>query len=142
MEVYRGIPVYPGVVIGPALLLDTEGYLIPQRSINSSEVTEEFERLRIGIRDAAIEVRSNQAIIADKVGTQYGAILGAHAQMIEDPFLRNEIESLISKSYFTAEYALSLVMRKHIKEIQSLPDSRMASRAADLLTSKNKFLGS
>ena len=141
MEVYRGIPVYPGVVIGPALLLDTEGYLIPQRSINSSEVTEEFERLRIGIRDAAIEVRSNQAIIADKVGTQYGAILGAHAQMIEDPFLRNEIESLISKSYFTAEYALSLVMRKHIKEIQSLPDSRMASRAADLFDIEKQILG-
>ena len=74
MEVYRGIPVYPGVVIGPALLLDTEGYLIPQRSITASEVVDEFERLKIGIRDAAIEVRSNQAIIATKVGTQYGAI--------------------------------------------------------------------
>ena len=141
MEVYRGIPVYPGVVIGPALLLDTEGYLIPQRSISASEVVDEFERLKIGIRDAAIEVRSNQAIIATKVGTQYGAILGAHAQMIEDPFLLGEIESLISKKFFTAEYALSLVMRKHIKEIQSLPDARMASRATDLFDIEKQILG-
>ncbi len=140
MEVYRGIPVYPGVIIGPALLLDTEGYLIPQRSIIASEVQTECERLRFAIKEAAKEVRINQAIIATKVGTQYGAIFGAHAQMIEDLFLLAELENLISNNLFSAEFAVSQIMRKHIKELQSLPDAHMASRAADLFDIEKQLL--
>ena len=33
MEIKRGIAVSPGVAIGPALVLDTEGFRIPQRTI-------------------------------------------------------------------------------------------------------------
>ncbi len=41
MEIKRGIPVSPGVAIGPALVVDTEGFRIPQRFIEKKQRKEE-----------------------------------------------------------------------------------------------------
>ena len=141
MDVYRGIPVYPGVVIGPALPLDTDGFLIPKRSVDPRLVENEIQRLKDALSKAAISVRKNQAEVSSKVGSQFAAILGAHAQMIEDPFLSNEIVAKISSNHFTAEYAVSQVLRQHIKEMEALPKGAMVSRTADLFDIEKQILG-
>jgi len=141
MDVYRGIPVYPGVVIGPALPLDTDGFLIPKRSVDPGLVENEIQRLKDALSKAAISVRKNQAEVSSKVGSQFAAILGAHAQMIEDPFLSNEIVAKISSNHFTAEYAVSQVLRQHIKEMEALPKGAMVSRTADLFDIEKQILG-
>jgi len=141
MDVYRGIPVYPGVVIGPALPLDTDGFLIPKRSVDPGLVENEIQRLKDALSKAAISVRKNQAEVSSKVGSQFAAILGAHAQMIEDPFLSNEIVAKISANHFTAEYAVSQVLRQHIKEMEALPKGAMVSRTADLFDIEKQILG-
>ena len=41
MEIKRGIAVSPGVAIGPALVVDTEGLCIPRRSVSRAEVPDE-----------------------------------------------------------------------------------------------------
>ena len=46
MEIKRGIPVSPGVAIGPALVLDTEGFRISRRSVRRDQVKDELQRLR------------------------------------------------------------------------------------------------
>jgi len=141
MDVYRGIPVYPGVVIGPALPLDTDGFLIPKRSVDPGLVENEIQRLKDALSKAAISVRKNQAEVSSKVGSQFAAILGAHAQMIEDTFLLNEIVAKISLNHFTAEYAVSQVLRQHIKEMEALPKGAMVSRTADLFDIEKQILG-
>jgi phosphoenolpyruvate-protein phosphotransferase (PTS system enzyme I) len=86
MEIKRGIPVSPGVAIGPALVLDTELFRIPHRSIEDHAVEEEVERVHEALAAAAAEARQHQQAITEKLGQQYGAIFGAHALMIEDPW--------------------------------------------------------
>ena len=46
MEIRRGIPVSPGVAIGPVLVLDTEGVRIPHRTVPPDQVPAEIARLR------------------------------------------------------------------------------------------------
>ena len=47
MEIKRGIAVSPGVAIGPALVLDTEWFRIPQRVIADGQTIEdEIARLQ------------------------------------------------------------------------------------------------
>ena len=48
MEIKRGIAVSPGVAIGPALVLDTEWFRIPQRIVEPEQVDEEIDRLASG----------------------------------------------------------------------------------------------
>src|SRR5207253_3124411 len=106
MEIKRGIPVSPGVAIGPALVVDTEGIRIPRRFIDKTHAHHEIERLQHALTQAVADARTNQQAISEKLGKQYGAIFAAHALLIEDPELIREIEQLITQKSFGAEYAV------------------------------------
>ena len=140
MEIKRGIAVSPGVVIGPALVLDTELFRLPERFIEGKTPAEEIERFRQAIAAAAQETRTKQETIAAKLGPQYGAILGAHALLIEDESLSAEIESLIRNHGYAAEYAVSRVMRRHAKTLESLNQAQFATRATDLFDIEKSIL--
>src|SRR5262249_31114806 len=141
MEIKRGIPVSPGVAIGPALVLDTEWFRIPQRFIENEHQDEEVGRLRDALAAAAADVRGNQKAIADRLGGQYGAIFGAHALLIEDPTLIREIEGLIREEGYAAEYAVSRVMRRYAKALESIDGGHLATRSVDLFDIEKAILG-
>jgi phosphotransferase system enzyme I (PtsI) len=140
MEIKRGIAVSPGVAIGPALVLDTEWFRIPQRFVAGAGLAEEVGRLRQALATAAQDARENQQAISDKLGRQYGAIFGAHALLIEDPSLAREIEAQIREHGYAAEYAVSRVMRRHAKALESFDQGHFASRAADLFDMEKRIL--
>src|SRR5262245_32195949 len=140
MEIKRGIPVSPGVAIGPALVLDTEYFRIPQRFVEGDRLAAEMQRLRHSLTAAANEARHNQQAVSDKVGKQYGAIFGAHAMLIEDATLAGEIEGLMRDQGFAAEYAVSRVIRRHAKALESLGNTTFATRAADLFDIEKRIL--
>src|SRR5438552_404185 len=140
MEIKRGIPVSPGVAIGPALVLDTEWFRIPQRFVDRDRLDEELKRLRQALAAAAAEARENQQLITDKLGRQYGAIFGAHALLIEDLTLAREIETLVRDQHFAAEYAVSRVIRRYAKALESIKGGHMATRSADLFDIEKRVL--
>src|SRR5262249_9227845 len=140
MEIKRGIPVSPGVAIGPALVLDTEWFRIPQRFVERDHLKNEVERLRLALASAAREAREKEQAVSDKLGRQYGAIFGAHALLVEDPTLTREIEGLIREQGHAAEYAVSRVMRRHAKALESLDRGHFATRAADLFDIEKAIL--
>jgi phosphotransferase system enzyme I (PtsI) len=140
MEIKRGIPVSPGVAIGPALVLDTEGFRIPLRVVKPKQVSEELKRLRRALEASGEAARANQSAVSAKLGQQYGAIFGAHALLIEDAALAREIESLIREQHFAAEYAVSRVMRRHAKALETIDSGHLATRAADLFDIEKSIL--
>src|SRR5947207_1022786 len=120
MDIKRGIAVSPGVAIGPALVLDTEGFRIPRRTVELERRDAEVQHLRQGLAAAAAEARTRQEKVSAQIGAQYGAIFGAHALLIEDPTLRQEVEDLIRQQGFSAEYAFSRAMRRHAQAMEKL----------------------
>src|SRR5713101_3012035 len=140
MEIKRGIPVSPGVAIGSALVLDTELFRIPKRFIQEDGVKEEVARLHQALAAAAAEARQHQEAISEKLGRQYGAIFGAHALMIEDATLAGEIEGLIREQGHAAEYAVSRVIRRYAKALESLGSGTFATRSADLFDIEKSIL--
>jgi phosphotransferase system enzyme I (PtsI) len=132
MEIKRGIPVSPGVAIGPALVLDTDWFRIPQRAVPPAAVPAELARLREALAAAAAAAREQQQTITDRLGKQYGAVFGAHALLVEDPTLAREVESLIKEQRFTAEYAVSRVIRRYAKVLEGVGGGHLGTRAADL----------
>ena len=139
MEIKRGIAVSPGVAIGPALVVDTEGYRIPQRFIDRGQRGDERSRLRAALAAAAKEAQARQDTINQKLGKQYGAIFAAHALLIEDPELIREYDALIDKNH-TAEYAVSQVIRRHAKALESLVSAQFSTRSADLFDIEKAIL--
>ena len=53
MEILRGIPVSNGVALGPALVLNAEGFRIPQQHVALKQVEGEIDRLRAALTASA-----------------------------------------------------------------------------------------
>jgi phosphotransferase system enzyme I (PtsI) len=141
MEIKRGIAVSPGVAIGPALILDTEWFRIPQRQVTADHREAEVQRLRLALEAAAAEARQTQDSVRAKLGNQYGAIFAAHALLLSDPNLAREIETLIRDQSFAAEYAVSRVMRRYAKALEGMRDGYGSTRVSDLFDIEKRLLG-
>src|SRR5262245_57253069 len=139
MEIKRGIAVSPGVAIGPAMVLDAEGFRIPKRFVHESAVVSEVRRLEHALAKAHDEAIGNESLIAEKLGHEYGAIFGAHAQMIADPKLRREIIQLIEEKNFTPEYATSRVLRRYAQIFQAAGPAT-AARVSDIFDVERRIL--
>jgi len=140
MEVRRGIAVAPGVAIGPALVLGSEDFRIPQRFVRVDAVDAELSRFRAALAAAVAEIAGHEELAATRLGQQYGAIFAAHRQLAQDPKLLLEIEDLIRQKCYSPEFASSRVLRKHAKTLQNLGDRYFAERANDLFDLEKRIL--
>src|SRR5258707_1415722 len=132
MEVRRGIAVAPGVAIGPALVLGSEDFRIPQRFVRVDAVDTELARFRTALQAAVTEITGHEELAAARLGQQYSAIFAAHRQLVQDPKLLKDIEDRIRQKCYSPEFASSRVLRKYAKTLQNLGDRYFAERANDL----------
>jgi phosphotransferase system enzyme I (PtsI) len=140
MEVRRGIAVAPGVAIGPALVLGSEDFRIPQRFVRIDAVDAELARFHAAVAAAVAEISSHEQLAAARLGQQYGAIFAAHRQLAQDPKLIKDIEELIRQKCYSPEFASSRVLRKYAKTLQNLGDRYFAERANDLFDLEKRIL--
>jgi phosphotransferase system enzyme I (PtsI) len=140
MQRLQGIAVSPGVAIGEALVMDNEGFRIPRRFVARDAVENELERLGKAVTAAGAEIQANRDAVANELGAQYAAIFDAHLQMLIDPKLQAELESLIRDRNFSPEYAVSRALRRYAKVFQDLPSGGIAERASDIFDVEKRLL--
>jgi phosphotransferase system enzyme I (PtsI) len=140
MQILQGIAVSPGIAIGEALIVDNEGFRIPGRFVLRDAVEDELKRLDLAIEAVAGEIRHNRDTVTQQLGDQYGAIFSAHLQMLRDPMLHDELESLIRQQHHSAEYAVSRTLRRYAKVFQQLDNVYLAERAHDVFDLESSLL--
>ena len=140
MQTLQGIAVSPGVAIGEALVIDNEGFRIPQRFVARDAVQVEIRRLTDAIAGADKEIAANRDTVTEQLGKHYGAIFGAHLKMLHDSRLRREIESMIRQKHYSPEYAVSRTMRRYAKVFQSLDNAFMKERSQDIFDIEKRLL--
>ncbi len=118
MEYRYGIGVSPGVAIGPALVLDTEGVLIPHRTVAPEQVEGEIVRLGHALDETAAAARGDRERMTVRLGPALGNIYAAQQSMLEDRVVRTQIESRIRAENYSAEYAVSRVIRDFVKRLE------------------------
>jgi phosphotransferase system enzyme I (PtsI) len=141
MEIRRGIAVSAGVAIGPALVLDTEGILIPIRSVPASQVEGEVRRLRTALADASRLAQEKQVKLSQKLGKEIADIFDGHAVLYADPKLVRDAEILIRANNYSAEYGVSRAVRAIMKQLDAAGISPMATRLqADFVDLEKQLL--
>ncbi len=125
----HGIPVSPGVAIGPALVLDREGYRIERCQVDPTEVTEEITRLRCAVDGVSRKLESSRLETSAAAGSSTGDIFAAQLQMLHDPRLHAELHRRISQGLQSAAYAVSQVLHRYASDLRRLDNSLLAERA-------------
>jgi phosphotransferase system enzyme I (PtsI) len=135
----QGIAVSPGVTIGEALVLDSEGFRIPRRFVERSAVDTELARLAHAIGETAREMERNRDAIRAELGEQYAAIFEAHLAMLHDEKLQRELQTAVRDRNWWPEYAVSRTLRRYAKVFQSL-DNHISQRAHDIYDIEKSLL--
>jgi phosphotransferase system enzyme I (PtsI) len=136
----KGINASPGVAIGPALVLDTEEYRIPHRTIEPSQLASQVENLDAALQASRQEVSELRVAAARKLGDDTAVIFSFHEQFISDPKLRDSIVALIEKRQYTAAYAFGQVMNQRQRMFRNVADPYLKERVRDLFDIEKRVL--
>lgn len=140
MKKFQGSAVSPGVAVGEAFVMAHEGFRAPKQSILSDAIANELKRFGTALAAAKEEIAQNRDSVSNVLGTKYGDIFEAHLQILSDPKLQDEIESLIREKQYSAEYAVSSTMAKHIQILRELQSNYLAERANDIVDIEKRLI--
>ena len=140
MEIKRGIAVSPGIAIGEAFVLDSEGFVIPERHVGPEQVEDEINRLRQAIEDSKAEISSIHDRVTGKLGPEVGEIFLGHMKLLEDEHLWRECVDRMRERNYTPEYAMSRVLRRLIKAFRQINDDYFAHRVSDIFDIEKRVL--
>src|SRR5436305_11157115 len=128
MEIKKGIGVSPGVVISTAVVLDAEDLLIPKRGVEAGQVEAEVERLKVGVAAAIVSLGKLKDDVAAQHGKEIGGIFEFHLGILKDKSLLSQIAAEIRTQKVTAEYAVSVVMRRYAGKFLGMTNQYLSER--------------
>jgi phosphotransferase system enzyme I (PtsI) len=141
MEIKRGVPVSPGVVIKRAFVLDSEDVRIPRRHFVDTDAAHETGRYEEAREATRKEIRATQEkILAEASDSSVPGIFAFHLNILEDERLDRDITRLIRERNYAAEYAVSRALRPHLKRMQALQEEYLRERASDFRDVERRLL--
>ncbi len=140
MEIKKGIGVSPGVVISTAVVLDAEDLLIPKRHIETDQVQAEIDRLDQAIAQSVVDLTQLRDSVTIKHGREIGGIFEFHLGVLRDKAILTQIINEIKTQKTTAEYAVSVVMRRFAAHFLQMPDRYLSERVKDLYDIEKRLL--
>jgi phosphotransferase system enzyme I (PtsI) len=140
MEIKKGIAVSPGISIAKLLIIDSEDYRIPRRSIKPSQKMAEVQRVRGAFKAAIERLTELEAAQDDTGGSKIKDIFAVHLRYLHDRSLRKRITDLVDSKLVTAEYAVSVILREIASHFTKLKDAYISERAADIYDIERRLL--
>jgi phosphotransferase system enzyme I (PtsI) len=140
LEIKKGIGVSPGVVISTAVVLDAEDLVIPRRHVEPEQLPGEVNRLSAALTSSAADLSRLRDDVTGRHGKEIGAIFDVHLALLHDRGLVNQIVSEIHAQRVTAEYALSVVMRRYASKFEQMTDRYMSERVKDIYDIEKRLL--
>jgi len=133
VEIKRGIPVSQGVAVAPAFVLESEGARIARRFLMPEELPHEIQRFEKALRRSHREIDELGRRLQEKIDEPYdvSGIFRVHSHILQDPKLREQVTNLIQNRHFTPEYAVSQILRRYVKSLESTGDSYLLQRVRD-----------
>lgn len=128
------------MAIGPALVLDTEEYRIPRRTVGPTEVAHQVATLAEALEASSQEVADLRVAATRKLGEQTADIFKFHESFLRDPRLRTEATQLIEKNHYSAAYAFASVMTNWQRSFQAVKDEYLKERVRDLFDMEKRVL--
>lgn len=140
MEIKKGISVSPGIVISTAVVLDAEDLLIPKRHVEPAELDHEVQRLGQAVTQSLQDLAVLRDGITAKHGKEIGGIFDFHLGLLKDKTLIDQIVAEIRGLQTTAEYAVSVVMRRYASHFMEMSDRYLAERVKDIHDIERRLL--
>lgn len=93
----------------------------------------EIERFENSVKQSLAEIEKIRAIAAESLGEEEAQVFDAHAMILADPDMTQQVEEMIESNKINAESAYHEVTETFIQLFESMDDNAyMQERAADI----------
>jgi phosphotransferase system enzyme I (PtsI) len=142
MEVIKGIPVAPGVVIGRAFVFEEVLERVPHHtSVPPENRGEELGRLEEALRLAIADLVQDRDRVADQLGPEPAKIFEFHIGLLHDRSLVEPIRKHIEDEGATAAYAVTEAFRSLADRFRAMGSEVFRQKANDVLDLDRRVLG-
>lgn len=129
---FSGIPVSPGVVHGPLVIIDHEEFSITERSITAEEIEGEMSRLETALMETRFQINQIREHLAASIGDRDAAIFDAHLLVLEDTTVIEAVKRELASRLVCVEAVYHDVSEGFAESLKQLDDPYLAERAADI----------
>ena len=129
---WQGIGVSPGVVVGPAHLLERRRAPVERKTLDDTAIESELERLREAVARAAGELAELKRRTDKALGHSVAQIFDAQSLLLEDPMYIGEVRERIRDRHENAEWGVRQVGRDLSARLSSIADVYMRERGTDV----------
>lgn len=134
----RGVGVSPGIAIGPALIFGIQNLDIPKYPIRDvDEELRRFDEARDAVRKKLQHIHDQTA---RELGSHHAEIIGVHLRILDDPTMRQEIESRLASEGLNVEYLVNDLIDRYSKILKGMDDPYFRERTSDLVDVGRRIL--
>lgn len=140
MEKIYGKGIYEGVVIGKPFLKYEKKIEVESYTLKEEDIEKEILRYKEGIKFAQGKLSKLISDLENKVEKKDLQILIVHFEMLNDPVILKEIESMIKKEKINVEEVVKKVLGKYIELFSKKTNSLYQQRVSDLKDIRDRLL--
>jgi len=137
---FTGIPASPGIGVGPLVRFETEVLSVRDTRVPAEGVEREIERFRAALDASHRDLARIRDGIALELGRAEAEIYDAHLLILDDPELKQAVESAIRSEGRNAAFVFRSHMTAVAARLQSQRDEYLRERHADLLDVERRVL--
>ncbi|MDR2462830.1 MAG: phosphoenolpyruvate--protein phosphotransferase, partial [Verrucomicrobiales bacterium] len=130
---FPGIPVSPGVVHGPLVVLTSEELLVPKNTIEPDAVPDEIARLEAALVKTRQEVIVIKENLSASIGERDAGIFDAHLLVLEDSTLLDAVRKQIESRHLCVEIVFHHLIQNYAQSMRQMEDAYLRERATDIL---------
>lgn len=130
-SVLRGKVAYPGVITGPANIIDQKFGFADVFDEHDVDPEKELKKLDEALRKTRIQTLYLEKRVADRLTQEDAAIFHTHLMILEDRSFIERLHEKIEEEH-SAPYALKKVIGSYVKAFSNMEDPYLRERAADM----------
>lgn len=140
MKILKGTSMADGLSSGKAVFITVQEIVIPQDKIDPARAEAELEEARRAFKESKTQLLS---VLESGTAESYEQIeiISTHLDILDDPEIKNFVETAITKEYDNAASAVNEVFLSAINHLRSLKNKMMAERATDFDDVRSLILG-
>jgi phosphocarrier protein FPr len=127
----QGLPVSPGIALGPAWLFRAAAPDIPTHTIADPQA--EWEALITALEKTRVQIRATRDAVARRADADAAAIFEAHLLFLDDEALREPARAAVFDEKLNAAAAWQRSVEKVAADYRALDDDYFRLRAADVV---------
>lgn len=137
---FKGLPASPGIVIGPAYVLNKRITEIKKEKREIESVEEELVRLKAGVERTKLDIMEIKEKIVYDIGNKEADIFNAYLLLLEDQNFTGKAEKIIKEETVNAEFALMKVLDYYLEFFNNISNSYLKEKSRDISGLVEKIL--